>query len=75
MGRPKIYEEPRVATAIRLPTSLRDELQAVAAERDVSVNLLVTRAVLDYLGRLPSLSDAPRRPRRGGRRAGVEAAP
>lgn len=63
MGRPRIHEEPRVATAIRLPTSLRDELRAVAAERDVSVNLLVTRAVLDYLRRLPSLSDAPRGPR------------
>jgi hypothetical protein len=73
MGRPRIYEEPRVATAIRLPTSLRDELQAVAAERDVSVNLLVTRAVRDYLGRLPSLSDAPRGPRRAARRVGVEA--
>ncbi|MGQ0616124.1 MAG: hypothetical protein ACT4PW_03900 [Acidimicrobiia bacterium] len=74
MGRPKIYEEPRVATAIRLPTSLRDELQTVAAERDVSVNLLVTRAVLDYLGRLPSLSDAPRGPRHAEHRAEVEAA-
>ena len=70
MGRPRIHEEPRVATAIRLPTSLRDELRTVAAERDVSVNLLVTRAVVDYLRRLPSLSDAPRGPRR----AGVEAA-
>jgi len=74
MGRPRVYKEPRVATAIRLPTSLRDELQAVAAERDVSVNLLVTRAVLDYLGRLPSLSDAPRGPRGAARRAGPEAA-
>ncbi|MGE3620959.1 MAG: hypothetical protein AB7L84_10910 [Acidimicrobiia bacterium] len=73
MGRPRIYEEPRVATAIRLPTSLRDELQAVAAERDVSVNLLVTRAVRDYLRRLPSLRDAPRGPRRAARRAAVEA--
>ncbi len=73
MGRPRIYEEPRVATAIRLPTSLRDELQAAAAERDVSVNFLVTRAVLDYLGRLPALSDEPRRPRRTARRATLEA--
>lgn len=73
MGRPRIYEEPRVATAVRLPTSLRDELQAVAAERDVSVNFLITRAVLDYLGRLPSLSDAPRGPRHVARRVGVEA--
>ena len=73
MGRPRIYEEPRVATAIRLPASLRDELQAAAAERDVSVNLLVTRAVVDYLRRLPSLSDAPRGPRRAARPLGAEA--
>lgn len=75
VGRPRIYEEPRVATAIRLPTSLRDELQAVAAEREISVNLLVTRAVLDYLRRLPSLGDAPLGPRRAARSADVEAAP
>jgi post-segregation antitoxin (ccd killing protein) len=54
MGRPRIYDEPRVATAIRLPVSLRDELLATATERDVSVNLLVTRAVSDYLRRLRS---------------------
>lgn len=71
VGRPRIYEEPRVATAIRLPISLRDELQSVAAERDVSVNLLVTRAVREYLGRLPPLGDAPPGPRRGAGRAGA----
>jgi hypothetical protein len=74
VGRPRIYEEPRVATAIRLPISLRDELQAVASERDVSVNLLVTRAVLDYLGRLPSLGDAPCGPHCAARSAGIETA-
>lgn len=73
MGRPRIYEEPRVATAIRLPASLRDELQAAALERDVSVNFLVTRAVHDYLRRLPSISDEQRGQRRAGRRAAVKA--
>lgn len=53
MARPKLYEEKRVATAIRLPVSLRSELQEAASERDVSVNLLVTRAISEYLGRLP----------------------
>lgn len=75
MGRPRIHEEPRVATAIRLPTSLRDELRTVAAERDVSVNLLVTRAVVDYLRRLPTLSDAPLGPRHAPRPAGLETTP
>ena len=54
MARPKIYDEPRVATAVRLPVSLRDELRQVARARDVSVNLLVTRAVTDLLMRLPA---------------------
>ena len=57
MGRPKTYDEPRVATAIRLPVSLRTDLQAAATERDVSVNFLVTRAVADYLRRLPPVAE------------------
>jgi hypothetical protein len=64
MGRPRIYHEPRIVTAIRLPASLRHELQTAAAARDVSVNLLVTRAVADYLRRLPTDSvEGRRRPR------------
>lgn len=74
MGRPRTYEEPRVATAIRLPTSLRDELRATAAERGVSVNLFVTHAVCDYLERLAPLGDATSRPRPAGT-APVEATP
>jgi hypothetical protein len=57
MGRPRVYEEPRVATAIRLPASLRAELRTAAVARDVSVNLLVTRAVSEYLRRLPPVPD------------------
>jgi hypothetical protein len=53
MSRPRIYDEPRVATAIRLPTSLHGELQIAATERDVSVNFLVTRAVSAFLAQLP----------------------
>jgi predicted transcriptional regulator len=53
MSRPKIYTEPRVATAVRLPSSLHDELQTAATARDVSVNFLVTRAVSAYLAQLP----------------------
>ena len=57
MSRPRVYDEPRVATAIRLPTSLHEELQATASERDVSVNFLVTRAVSTYLAQLTSVKD------------------
>jgi hypothetical protein len=53
MSRPKVYDEPRVATAIRLPTSLHEELHSAATERDVSVNFLVTRAVSTFLAQLP----------------------
>jgi hypothetical protein len=56
MGRPRTCEEARIATAVRLPLSVHRRLQAAAADRDVSANLLVTRAVCEYLDRLPSLS-------------------
>jgi len=55
MGRPRIYDGPRVVTAVRLPAPLRDELQTVAGEREVSVNYLVIRAVEKYLRNLPSV--------------------
>jgi predicted transcriptional regulator len=49
MGRPRVYDEERVATAMRLPATLHQELQSAAEERDVSVNLLVIRAIRQYL--------------------------
>jgi predicted transcriptional regulator len=54
MARPRRYEERRVATAVRLPESVHRRLQQAATERDVSANLLVTRAVSEFLDRLPS---------------------
>jgi predicted transcriptional regulator len=42
-----------VATAVRLPVSLHRRLQDAAAARDVSANLLITKAVADLLDRLP----------------------
>lgn len=54
MARPKKYAETRIATAIRLPISLHRRLHDAAIDRDVSANLLVTRAVADYIDRLPS---------------------
>jgi len=58
MGRPRTYGEDRIATAVRLPVSIHRRLHEVAADRDVSANLLVTRAVTDYLDRLPSADQA-----------------
>ena len=49
MARPRIFTEPRKATAVRLPEPLHSELRRVADERDVSVNHLVIKAVREWL--------------------------
>jgi hypothetical protein len=54
MGRPRVSDERRIATAVRLPESLHRRLQLAATDRDVSANLLITKAVDEYLQRLPS---------------------
>lgn len=54
MGRPRVSDEQRIATAVRLPVSVHRRLHDEARTRDVSVNLIITRAVTDYLDRLPS---------------------
>ena len=58
MSRPRVYEEPRIATAVRLPESIHGRLHQAAIERDVSANLLVIRAVGSYLDALPSAEAA-----------------
>ena len=57
MARPRIYEEERVATAVRLPVSIREELRHLAQARDVSVNYLITRAVEELLTASPSAAE------------------
>lgn len=49
MARPRIYHEPRVVTAVRLPIDVRSRLDSVARARQTSVNALVNRAVTDLL--------------------------
>jgi hypothetical protein len=53
MPRPRIYEERRVATAVRLPVSVHEELRRLARSRDVSVNYVITRAVEELLANSP----------------------
>ena len=67
MSRPRTFEEKRIATAVRLPESIHRRLHEAASDRDVSANLLVTRALHEYLDRLPSADAAltRRAPRRG----------
>ena len=57
MARPKLYEERRVPTAVRIPESLHRQLQEVAEEREISVNFLIIRAIKKHLEQLPSIDD------------------
>jgi predicted HicB family RNase H-like nuclease len=62
MGRPRIHDEPRVTTAVRLSPSMRDQLHKAAGDEGVSVNELLVRAMSEYLRKIA-------RPRPSGRRA------
>jgi len=53
MPRPRVYLEARRATAVRLPVSLHERLRAEADLRLVSANLLIERAISEFLDRLP----------------------
>lgn len=72
MGRPRVSDERRIATAVRLPESIHQRLHLTARQRDVSANLLITRAVTEFLNRLPCTDDAidtaPTSPRNGATR-------
>jgi hypothetical protein len=68
MGRPRVSNERRIATAVRLPESIHRRLQLAAHDRDVSANLLITRAVDEYLQRLPSAEQVLTPPRRRAKR-------
>lgn len=51
-GRPRQYDEDRVTKAVRISPELDNRLKKAAAERGISVNLLINSALDDYLGRL-----------------------
>ncbi len=60
MSRPALYKN-RIHVGVRLPQHLHAVLQDVALQRDVSMNLLITRAVERYLnsiGALPEQHDS-----------------
>jgi len=48
-----MYLEPRRTTAVRLPASLHARLRREADLRLVSANLLVERALTEFLDQLP----------------------
>jgi hypothetical protein len=49
MGRPKLYDEPRVTTAFRLAPQMREELRKAACEQGISINRLVVKMLSEYL--------------------------
>ncbi|MDQ6839010.1 MAG: type II toxin-antitoxin system HicB family antitoxin [Actinomycetota bacterium] len=51
MARPRMYEEGRRTTAVRLPPALHDRLREEAMVHHVSANLLVERAIAEFLDR------------------------
>ncbi|MCU1426777.1 MAG: hypothetical protein JWL83_777 [Actinomycetia bacterium] len=60
MGRPRVHQEERVTTAVRVPKTLHDRVRAAADERQVGVNLLVVRALEEYLDRLVPVDELVR---------------
>lgn len=56
-GRPREYDEDRVTKAIRIDRDLDARLKAVARERGVSVNVVMTMALEDFLKRLKPLEE------------------
>jgi hypothetical protein len=64
-----VHDEERVTTAVRVPKTLHDRARAVAQERQVGMNLLVVRALEEYLDRLVPVDELVRtRDERGSRR-------
>jgi predicted HicB family RNase H-like nuclease len=57
MARPKVHQGDRITTAVRIPRELHDRLRQAADDRQVSVNLLLVKALEDYLGRLIPLEE------------------
>ena len=50
-------DDDRVSTAVRFPVELHQQLADAAQERDLSINWLVNRAVVDFLDRLLPLDE------------------
>lgn len=61
MGRPRLYDE-RTSVCFRLTKGTTDRLRKVAAERDVSINLIVQSAIDAHLEALAPVEEAVGRP-------------
>ena len=56
-GRPKQFEEDRVTKAVRISHDLDARLKEVAVSRDTSVNMLINRAIENYLDALKPIDE------------------
>lgn len=56
-GRPRSSSEPRVSVTARFIESEHETLRRTCEERDISVNLLITKAVKVYIDQLPPLDE------------------
>jgi hypothetical protein len=52
MARPKVHDDDRVTTALRLPKAVHEQLKSAADERGVGVNYLAVRALEEFLTHL-----------------------
>jgi microcystin degradation protein MlrC len=57
VARPRLHTEERIATAVRLPRSLHEQLHAAADERQVAANLLVVKALETFLAQLTPVDE------------------
>jgi predicted HicB family RNase H-like nuclease len=55
-----VHTEDRVTTAVRVPKTLHERVRAAADERQVGFNLIVVRALEDYLERLVPVDEVVR---------------
>lgn len=51
-------EPATVQLSVRIPAAQHERLRAIADERMVGMGLVVSRAVAEYLDRLPSLEES-----------------
>jgi hypothetical protein len=57
VARPRVYDEERVATAVRLPRALHEQLHEAADERQVAANLLIVKAIERFLAQLTPVDE------------------
>lgn len=63
MTAPNTPDAATISTSLRLPRDLADRLDAIAEERLVGRNLLIVRAIEEFLDVLPDVAESTTPPR------------